>query len=332
MNSKNAEQPATVVSSQSSKSIFSHLNWRTLAAGTAAGGASTAIFHPLELIKIRWQVYEDAKMKLSLTNKPVVLSTATTTPTYRPKYKSLLDTLTSIYKTENGVRGLYRGLPINVVASSSAWGIYFLVYNTLKSRHDTDANLLVNYTIDATCSGVFTLCFTNPLFLIKTRMCLQYTSANVTHVKYKSSWEALNSLVKSDGLLGLYKGFVPGLFGTLNGTIQMVTYDLMKHFWLKHLKKKNTDAQLDTFHYSTFSSLSKVLAVVVTYPFQLIKARLQDQHQNYKSVLDVVVRTYRHERFYGFYKGLIPCLVRVTPAASVTFIVYENMLLFLNKL
>lgn len=307
-------------------------NWRNLVAGTAGGAASTAIFHPLELIKIRWQVYEDAKLKLIRSSEiKGDLGVKNSVPSYRPKYKSLLDTLVNVYKTENGVRGLYRGLPINVVASSTAWGVYFMIYNRLKSRHPEDANLLVNYSIDATCSGVVTLLFTNPLFLIKTRMCLQYSSADLTNVKFKTSVQALSSLVRSEGILGLYKGFLPGVFGTLNGTIQMVTYDLMKHMWLQKLRKVDQNAQLDTFHYSTFSSMSKVLAVVITYPFQLIKARIQDQHQNYKSISDVVRRTYKYERFYGFYKGLLPCLARVTPAASVTFIVYENMLLFLNK-
>ena len=119
----------------------------------------------------------------------------------------------------------------------------------------------------------------------------------------------------------------------------MVTYDLMKSWWLNHLKtkhlqtgEKGASPELDTFHYSTFSSVSKILAVVCTYPFQLVRARLQDQHQNYKNIFDVIGKTYRNEKFYGFYKGLIPCLLRVTPAASVTFIVYENLLSFLKKI
>jgi solute carrier family 25 folate transporter 32 len=118
----------------------------------------------------------------------------------------------------------------------------------------------------------------------------------------------------------------------------MVTYDLMKSWWLAHLEQKHysgpndnsTTPKLDTTHYSIFSSMSKVFAVVCTYPFQLVRARLQDQHQSYKNLTDVVVKTYKNERFYGFYKGLIPCLIRVTPAASVTFIVYENLLEFLG--
>ena len=60
----------------------------------------------------------------------------------------------------------------------------------------------------------------------------------------------------------------------------MVTYDLMKSWWLARLerdavKANKSQPQLDSYHYSVFSSLSKILAVVCTYPFQLVRARIQ---------------------------------------------------------
>ena len=338
----NVSEPKSV----RNNSFLSNINWKNFVAGTAGGVISTGIFHPLELIKIRWQVYEEASL-FRFRQSQLKTSPNAAIPIYRPKYRSYIDTLSNIYRSENGVFGLYRGIGINVIASGTAWGLYFLIYNGLKNRHENQENLtnktsnakdinLLNYTIDATLSGVITLCFTNPLFLLKTRMCLQYNSPNDSTklVKYKNTKEALNNLIKTDGFLGLYKGIVPGLFGTLNGTIQMVCYDSMKSIWLRHLEKEaaanqQPAPQLESFHFSTFSAISKILAVVCTYPFQLVKARLQDQHQNYKSVSDVISKTYKHERFYGFYKGLLPALIRVTPAASVTFVVYENVLKFL---
>ena len=227
-----------------------------------------------------------------------------------------------------------------------------MIYNSLKerdrsrARHDdsTSTDISVyNYTLYATIAGVTTITVTNPLFLIKTRMCLQYsvpahvaTGNEPVAVKYTSSWHALRSLVQRDGLRGLYKGIVPGYLGTLNGTIQMVTYDLMKSAWLRQLKSRGAapgrpDQSLDSFHYTLFSGLSKILAVTCTYPFQLVRARLQDQHREYKNLYDLVAKTLKNEGVYGFYKGLIPCLLRVTPAASVTFIVYENLLIFFNR-
>ncbi|CAF0711908.1 unnamed protein product [Brachionus calyciflorus] len=306
-------------------------DWRSLIAGTAGGVASTAVFHPLELIKIRWQVYEAASLKkLKFLDNPSKDKLGQLAPSYRPKYRGLFDTVLSVYKNENGIRGLYRGLGINTLASGSAWGLYFLVYNGLKARHDKKLTIS-NYTLDATIAGVSIILVTNPLFLIKTRMCLQYSEIDKDVggkvVKYKNTLEALRTIVRNEGFLGLYTGFIPGLFGTLNGTIQMVSYDLMKSWWTNYFHE-----DLNTVHFSTFSGLSKIIAVVCTYPFQLVRARLQDQHQNYKNFFDVLAKTYRNERIYGFYKGLIPCLVRVTPAASLTFIVYENLLNFLKTL
>jgi solute carrier family 25 folate transporter 32 len=278
---------------ESSTKLMSNIDWNQLIAGTVAGAAATAVFHPLELIKVRWQVYEEAciKQKLKLTTSQLTTSTGTSqtssnVPAYRPKYKSLFDTIANVYKTENGVRGLYKGLGVNTMASGSAWGLYFLLYNGLKQRHkrinennhkaSTTGGFLTlsNYTVDATIAGVTTILITNPLFLLKTRMCLQYARADTSKaVKYKNTFDAFRTLIRTDGFLGLYKGIVPGIFGTLNGTIQMVTYDLMKDWWLKRLNSSLEADQeahkLHTSHYSVFSSLSKILAVVLTYPFQL---------------------------------------------------------------
>ena len=342
----NVYTPSPSPSPLPSSSFVSSINWRNFLAGTVGGVVPTAIFHPLELIKIRWQVYESVSLRQLIHRQSAQTTTVAHSPKYRPPYKGMLDTVRTIYASENGMRGLYRGLVINCTASGTAWGAYFLVYNGLKTQHlklkarSSDPNApppvltFLDYTIDASLAGVSTICITNPLFLIKTRMCLQYSQVSadaISTVKYKNSWQALRALLHSDGVLGLYKGILPGLFGTLNGTVQMVTYDMLKAWWLRRLRKHDQDARLDTFHYSLFSGMSKIFATVCTYPFQLVRVRLQDQHQRYKNVFELISKTYKHEKIYGFYKGLLPCLIRVTPAASLTFIVYENLLEFLMK-
>lgn len=45
--------------------------------------------------------------------------------------------------------------------------------------------------------------------------------------------------------------------------------------------------------YITMAALSKVFAVATTYPYQVIRARLQDQHTSYKGAVDVIQRTWR---------------------------------------
>ena len=34
---------------------------------------------------------------------------------------------------------------------------------------------------------------------------------------------------------------------------------------------------------------------------------------------------FRYEGFKGFYKGIVPNLLRVIPATAITFVVYENV-------
>jgi len=67
----------------------------------------------------------------------------------------------------------------------------------------------------------------------------------------------------------------------------------------------------------------------VTYPYQVLRARLQDQHHDYKGITDVVIKTWRFEGVTGFYKGMVPNLLRVVPATAITFVVYEKLINFM---
>lgn len=49
----------------------------------------------------------------------------------------------------------------------------------------------------------------------------------------------------------------------------------------------------NALEYITMAALSKIFAVVTTYPYQVVRARLQDQHNRYDGAIDVVRRTWR---------------------------------------
>lgn len=82
-------------------------------------------------------------------------------------------------------------------------------------------------------------------------------------------------------------------------------------------------------------------ASTVTYPLQVLKARLQQRSETveltsegevrvvkreYSGITTAARRIMEKEGPSGFFKGCIPNAVRVAPSAAVTFLVYEGVM------
>ena len=63
--------------------------------------------------------------------------------------------------------------------------------------------------------------------------------------------------------------------------------------------------ELGNLDYLSLSAISKVFAGSITYPYQVLRARLQtyDAPLKYKGVTDVMMQVWRKEGIAGFYKG-----------------------------
>lgn len=66
-------------------------------------------------------------------------------------------------------------------------------------------------TSAAFLAGIGTMLVTNPIWVVKTRMCLQGASGSgATTYHYRGVGDALRSIYRSEGLAGLYKVWVGG--------------------------------------------------------------------------------------------------------------------------
>lgn len=160
--------------------------------------------------------------------------------------------------------------------------------------------------------GVATAVLTNPIWVLKTRM---LSSGRKAPGAYSSVTDGVLSIYRNEGLLGFYRGLVPSLFGVSHGAIQFMAYEELKSWRrAKILRKSHSTTgqgsgaeriELGNLDVLALSAFSKTIAGITTYPYQVVRSRLQmyNAAQNYSSATDVVRQVLQKEGVGGFYKG-----------------------------
>eukprot|EP00835_Amoeboradix_gromovi_P001897 NODE_97_length_21155_cov_0.234850.p7 type:complete len:259 gc:universal NODE_97_length_21155_cov_0.234850:14145-13369(-) len=247
--------------------------------GAIAAFAATLILHPLDTLKVSLQ---GNKLNIRQTISGLHLN-----------------------------RHWYAGLNANLLGNIVAWSSYFLIYSDFKTR--TDSSFL-----SGTAAGACTLAFSNPFFVVKTRM--------ISEPKhYDSFLNCFNSILKKEGLARLYAGFGMGILGTVHGGIQFFAYENIKSLF------DLDNSKWSTLNYLLASGSSKVIATTITYPYQVIRTRLQ-QRNNRHSATQIIKLVYNEHNLFGFYRGLLPGVFRVLPASMITLTGYEATKRFLTAL
>ncbi|XAR73825.1 hypothetical protein NMG60_11007923 [Bertholletia excelsa] len=292
--------------------------WENATAGALAGFAAVAFSHPLDVVRTRFQVRDGRT-------------------SFLPNYKNTPHALWTIARTE-GLRGIYSGFYPAVLGSTISWGLYFFFYSKAKQRYSRGRNEVLSPGLHlaaaAEAGGLVCLC-TNPLWLVKTRLQLQ-TPLHQTR-PYSGLYDAVKTILKEEGGRALYKGLVPSLFlQVTHGAIQFTAYEEFRKaiigFRSKASEEDFDDVELlNTMDYATLGASSKLTAILLTYPFQVIRSRLQQRPSKdgipiYIDSWHVVKETARYEGLKGFYRGITANMLKNIPAASITFIVYENVL------
>ncbi|KAM7271130.1 hypothetical protein ACFE04_030344 [Oxalis oulophora] len=288
-------------------------------AGACAGAIAATIVCPLDVIKTRLQVHGLPQMPHSRYIGSVIITN-----------------LQDIVKRE-GIRGLYRGLSPAILALLPNWAVYFTVYEELKSllhsNEDDNQLTLGANMVAAAGAGAATAVTTNPLWVVKTRLQTQGMRPDV--VPYKSILSALRRIMHEEGIRGLYSGILPSLAGVSHVAIQFPAYEQIKSYIAK--KDNTTVDELKSTDVAIASSISKVIASILTYPHEVIRSRLQEQGQNrnakvqYAGVIDCMKKVFLKEGIPGFYRGCATNLLRTTPSAVITFTSYEMIHKFLQR-
>lgn len=278
-------------------------NFGEFIAGIAAGGISVTIFHPLDLVKTRFQSTTSDALQ-----KPLMV--------YRE--------LRRICLTDGWRRGLYRGFGANFLGSTTSWGTYFILYNQMQNillkRKEKLSS--ADYFVSSGMAGILTVLVSNPIWMAKTRLC---QAASVAETPYSGLIDCWKKTYTNEGIRGLYRGLVPGFLGTSHGAVHFMAYENFKRM----ARDRSQSSSLDTKDILLSSCAAKVCAMAITYPYQTIRCRMQlapiDGQYRYSTIRQVLSQTWKNEGLIGLYKGIAPATMRVLPATCVTFIVYENV-------
>lgn len=138
----------------------------------------------------------------------------------------------------------------------------------------------------------------------------------------------------SSGLRAFYRGLPMGLVGMFPyAGIDLTTYEYLSKF-LKSRKARlhNTnedDTSLNAFTTALIGAFAGTLGASTVYPLNLLRTRLQSQGTathpaTYTGAWDVTMKTIQGEGFRGLFKGITPNLLKVVPAVSITYVVYDK--------
>lgn len=283
---------------------------KEMVSGILAGGTTVVLLHPLDMLKTRFQ--------------------ATNTSEFQ-KIFSVPRELRRIWAADGLRKGLYRGFSANFLGSTLSWGLYFAFYNmvlevTRKSETPSRRSSL-EYFFASGSAGLLAVLLCNPIWLAKTRLCQSPLAKDTPYHGLLDCWK---KTYKHEGLRGLYRGLLPGFLNTAHGAFHFVVYENLKSWLSQDGQRKLSIADV------IFSScIAKTCALSTTYPLQTIRCRLQmtpfHNKYVYGNIGETIIKTWKREGLKGYYKGLVPSILRVLPATCITFIIYEKVSFILNN-
>lgn len=262
-----------------------------------------------------------------------------------------VNSLRAIY-TNEGLGALWRGMGPTVVGVMPSRAIYFSTYSKMKHflahLNDGRENSWVHLA-SAISAGIVTSTATNPIWLVKTRMQLQSSSAKPSPASpaaatlpiYRNSLHCFRVVAKTEGLRGLYKGLTASYLGTMEGTIQWVLYERMKRAVAVHRNRlagndysphHASTAHLTWLDFFLTAASAKLVAAVIAYPHEVLRTRLREDTGKYRGLLQTAVRIAREEGLAAYYGGMTAHLMRVVPNSAIMFFCYEFLLHAHNRM
>lgn len=305
--------------------------WRHLVAGGVAGGVSRTCTAPLDRLKVFLQVSVLLSFKNKIDESPFFLlfiHSFLNLFQVQTSKQRISDCFRYMYK-EGGTTSLWRGNGINVLKIAPESAIKFAAYEHIKRLmrgHENRSMTMPERFVAGAIAGGISQTIIYPLEVLKTRLALRKTG------QYSSIMDAVMKIYTQEGIRSFYRGYVPNILGILPyAGIDLCIYETLKRKYLLH----SGTEQPSIWVLLACGSTSSTLGQLFSYPLALVRTRLQAQvistSANGSATLQTTEngmtaafkRILQLEGVQGLYRGITPNFIKVLPAVSISYVVYE---------
>uniref|UniRef100_A0A672HCS3 EF-hand domain-containing protein n=1 Tax=Salarias fasciatus TaxID=181472 RepID=A0A672HCS3_SALFA len=273
--------------------------WRQLMAGAMAGSVSRTGTAPLDRIKVFRQVHGSSDFT-----------------------GSVLTSFQVMWK-EGGPWSLWRGNGINVLKIAPETAIKFTAYeqikNVIRGGNETRTLRVHERFVAGSLAGATAQTAIYPMEVLKTRLTLRKTG------QYTGIADCAKQMLQKEGVRAFYKGYLPNLLSIVPyAGIDLAVYETLKFAWLN----RNIGlADPGVMVLVGCGAVSSTCGQLASYPLALIRTRMQAQASlkgaPKLSMLALIRNIVSQEGVTGLYRGISPNLLKVIPAVSVSYVVYE---------
>ncbi|KAK7583868.1 hypothetical protein V9T40_004831 [Parthenolecanium corni] len=282
-----------------------------LAGGISAAVSKTAVA-PIERVKLLLQV-QHASKQIAVDKQ----------------YKGIIDCFVRIPK-EQGFVSLWRGNMANVIRYFPTQALNFAFKDVYKRTFldGVDKNkqfwrYFAGNLASGGAAGATSLCFVYPLDFARTRLAAD-VGKGAAEREFKGLIDCLTKTTKSDGVIGLYRGFGVSVQG-------IIIYRAAYFGFFDTAKGMLPDPKNTPFLISwAIAQFVTTFAGIMSYPFDTVRRRMMMQsgrkasEQQYKGTIDCWAKIAKVEGGSAFFKGAFSNVLRGTGGALV-LVFYDEL-------
>lgn len=140
--------------------------------------------------------------------------------------------------------------------------------------------------------------------------------------RYSSIGSALKQIYRTEGVRGMTCGLIPTLFrdAPFSG-LYLMFYSQTKQMIPRDILES---AMASPAHFSC-GVIAGVLASIVTQPADMLKTKMQLYPNKFNGVWSVIVYVHGKYGVKGYFKGMVPRMLRRTLMAAMAWTIYERI-------